>query len=59
MKATIFFLYSITLSIWYYLVYKILTIVGANELMWFLYYIYVPVGMFNGLLVHLIQKEEK
>ena len=32
----------LTLPIWFYLNYKILEIVEATELMWFLYWIYVP-----------------
>lgn len=36
--------------IWYYLVYHILKRVNASELMWFLYWIYVPVGIFAHLL---------
>lgn len=31
--------------IWYYLLYKILISVGASELMFFLYWVYVPVGI--------------
>ena len=34
----------VTLPIWYYLLYKVLQMVGATELMWFLYWIYVPAG---------------
>jgi hypothetical protein len=34
------------LPIWYYLVYQILVRVEASELMWFLYWIYVPAGLF-------------
>ena len=30
--------------IWCYLLYKVLCLVGATELMWFLFWIYVPVG---------------
>jgi membrane protein DedA with SNARE-associated domain len=33
----------ISVPIWFYLVYKILQAVNATELMWFLYWIYVPV----------------
>lgn len=31
--------------IWYYLLYKILQSVGASELMWFLYWVYLPVAI--------------
>jgi len=45
----------ITLPIWYYLFYKILGLVNATELMWFLYWIYLPVGV----LVQIINKAVK
>lgn len=32
----------ICLPIWYYLLYKILEAVSASELMWFLFWTYVP-----------------
>jgi hypothetical protein len=33
----------VTIPIWLYLWYKIMSMVGANELMWFLFWVYVPV----------------
>jgi hypothetical protein len=44
--------------IWYYLLYKLLSISGATELMWFLYYIYVPVGIILALIKSQIDKKE-
>ena len=35
----------IVLPIWYYLLYKILQGVNATDLMWFLYWVYLPVGV--------------
>lgn len=32
----------LTMPIWFYLLYKILVLVNASELMWFLFWIYVP-----------------
>lgn len=32
--------------IWYYLIYQVLRRVDASELMWFLFWIYLPVGIF-------------
>lgn len=32
----------ITTPIWFYLLYKILVAVNATDLMWFLYWIYLP-----------------
>lgn len=40
----------ISIPIWYYLFYKILQSVGASELMWFLFWIYVPVTMVASLI---------
>lgn len=36
--------------IWYYLLYQILSRVGATHLMWFLYFVYVPVGLTLSIL---------
>jgi hypothetical protein len=36
--------------IWYYLFYKILEYCHATELMWFLYWIYVPVAIFASII---------
>ena len=35
----------ITHPIWYLLLFKILQAIGASELMWFLYWVYLPVGL--------------
>lgn len=35
----------VVLPIWYFLLYRILDAVHANELMWFLYWVYVPAGL--------------
>jgi hypothetical protein len=32
----------VTLPIWFYLLYKVLVAVNATDLMWFLYWAYVP-----------------
>lgn len=41
----------ITLPIWFYLLYKILVAVNATDLMWFLYYAYIPFTIFVALAV--------
>jgi hypothetical protein len=41
----------ITIPIWYYLLYKVLQSIGATDLMWFLFWVYVPFG----LLMHFLQ----
>lgn len=35
----------VTQPIWYYLLYKILQAVKASDLMWFLFWVYLPVGI--------------
>ena len=35
----------VTQPIWYYLLYKILQAVEASDLMWFLFWVYLPVGI--------------
>lgn len=49
----------VTVPIWYYLLYKILEIVKATELMWFLYWIYLPVGVLALVLKAIVDREEK
>jgi hypothetical protein len=39
--------------IWYYLLYNVLVFVQATELMWFLYWVYVPVGLVAQILSQL------
>lgn len=42
----------ITQPIWYYLLYQVLVRVQANDLMWFLYWVYLPAS----ILVQVIAK---
>lgn len=41
----------VSLPIWLYLLYQILESVNANELMWFLYWVYVPVTLIVSALI--------
>lgn len=45
----------ITQPIWFYLLYKILQSVEATDLMWFLYWVYVPASLFIGIFVRLLE----
>ena len=47
----------IILPIWYFLLYRILEAVNATELMWFLYWVYLPVSVFASILIKLSGKE--
>lgn len=40
----------VTMPIWYFLLYRILLAIAASELMWFLYWIYIPAGLFASIL---------
>jgi len=42
--------------IWYYLLYTILDTIGANELTWFLFWVYIPVGLFVNFVTKLVEK---
>lgn len=47
------------IPIWYYLTYKILESINANELMWFLYWAYVPVGIICGVILNISDESDK
>ena len=40
----------ITMPIWFYLLHVILTAINANELTWFLYWVYIPVSLFVSVM---------
>ena len=46
------------LPIWFYLIYQILVRVEASELMWFLFYLYIPIGLVSTLLNRLATDDE-
>lgn len=48
----------VTLPIWYYLLYKVLEAVNASELMWFLYWIYVPIGIIIAILTKVAESSD-
>ena len=48
----------ISLPIWFYLLYKILEAVQASELMWFLYWVYLPANIFITLVVKLSSEDD-
>lgn len=45
----------IALPIWYYLMYQILVRVNASELMFFLYWVYVPIGIVGGIISKVVE----
>lgn len=49
----------VTLPIWFYLLYQILERVNAGELMWFLYWVYVPFTILIHAVGQLVKGESK
>jgi len=47
----------VTIPVWIYLLYKILTLVEATELMWFLFYVYVPAQFTVSLISSTLKNE--
>lgn len=45
----------VVLPIWYVLLYYILQSVNASDVMWLLYWIYVPVGIFISILGEIVK----
>lgn len=41
--------------IWYYLLYQVLDRVEASDLMWFLYWVYVPVSILVAIIAKLFE----
>ncbi len=47
--------FLVVMPIWYYLVYQLLKRTDASELMWFLYWVYLPVGILVGVLNKIVE----
>ncbi len=47
----------IVMPIWYFLLYRVLDAVNASELMWFLFWVYVPVNLLALSLLKLAEKK--
>ena len=58
-KASLFMAIFISLPIWFYLLYKILEAVQATELMWFLYWIYIPSVIIGTILARAFEEQKK
>lgn len=43
----------VTMPIWFYLLYKILVAVNATDLMWFLFWVYMPASFFFQVMAKL------
>lgn len=47
----------VVLPIWYYLLYQVLKRVGASDVMWLLYWIYLPVAAVCRAIEKIIESE--
>ena len=45
----------VPLPIWLYLIYQIMIKVQATELMWFLFWVYVPVAVITGAIAKYVE----
>lgn len=50
-KIGIILTLSLAAPIWFWLLYQILERVNASELMWFLYWVYLPVALLASTLI--------
>lgn len=48
----------LTLPIWFFLLHRILEAVNASELMWFLYWVYVPAGTLGQTFAKFVEKDK-
>ena len=46
----------ISLPIWFYLLYSILTAIDAGELQWFLFWVYIPATVTATLLIRMMEE---
>ena len=49
----------IVMPIWWYLMYKIMQGVNASELMWFLFWVYIPASLIVRVIQTLIERQDK
>lgn len=47
----------VSMPIWFYLLYSILNEINANELMWFLFWVYIPVTIVAGVIGRFIDSD--
>jgi membrane protein DedA with SNARE-associated domain len=49
----------VVMPIWFYLLYKMMVATNATELMWFLFWVYVPVGVLARIIFTIVERSEK
>lgn len=57
-KFASFLLLMIAQSIWWYLLHSILAAINADRLLWFLYYVYVPVAVITSLFAVILRDQK-
>lgn len=48
----------VVMPIWFYLLYQILVRVNASELMWFLYWVYLPAAILVAVVQKILEEEK-
>lgn len=46
---------GVTLPIWYYLMYQVMVRVQATEVMWLLFWIYLPIGIITSIMQKIVE----
>ena len=59
MKATFVVASTLVLFLWYYVLYTILVAIHPDRLIWFLFWVYIPLGVLVKILDELVEKEKK
>lgn len=49
----------ITMPIWYYILYTLLSVAHVDRLVWLLYFVYLPVGLFTKIVDSILETEAK
>ena len=47
----------LALPIWFYLLYRVLDSVNADSLMWFLYWVYIPINLLVAIIGKLVEEK--
>lgn len=48
----------ICIPIWYFLLYSILCAINSDRLIWFLFWIYVPVNFFAAIIIQVAESKK-
>ncbi len=48
----------VTIPIWLVLLYHILVAIDADRMLWLLYWVYIPVGVFSSLLTQIYSSDD-